>query len=68
MEKTAGFAAVIGLGIMFVCFMLDIPLLISIPCTLGAIAFYLFKGQSYSNRRQDTRLLLPPEEPPNVNC
>lgn len=67
MEKSAGFAAVIGLGVMLVCFMLDLPLWISIPSSLGVMAFWLFKGQSFSNRRQDRRLLLPTEEPPNVN-
>jgi hypothetical protein len=67
MSKSAGFAAIIGLGVMLVCFMLDIPLMISIPCFLGAMAFYLFKGQSYSNRRPDNRLYLPTDEPPNVN-
>ncbi len=67
MEKAAGFAAVIGLGVMLVCFMLDIPLMISIPASLCAMAFWLFRGQNFSKRRPDNRLLLPTEEPPNVN-
>jgi hypothetical protein len=64
MEKSAGFAAVIGLGVMLVCFMLDLPLWISIPASLGIMAFWLFRGQSFSNRRQDNRLFLPNDEPP----
>jgi hypothetical protein len=67
MEKSAGFAAVIGLGVMLVCFMLDLPLWISIPASLGVMAFWLFRGHSFSNRRQDNRLFLPNEEPPNVS-
>jgi hypothetical protein len=67
MEKSAGFAAVIGLGVMLVCFMLDLPLWISIPASLGIMAFWLFRGQSFSNRRPDNRLLLPTEEPPNTS-
>jgi hypothetical protein len=67
MEKSAGFAAVIGLGVMMVCFMLDLPLWISIPAFLGAMAFWLFKGENLSKRRPDNRLMLPPEEPPIVN-
>jgi hypothetical protein len=64
MEKSAGFAAVLGLGVMLVCFMLDLPLYISIPASLGVMAFWLFRGHSFSNRRQDNRLFLPNDEPP----
>src|SRR5260370_42077370 len=68
MEKSAGFAAVVGLGVMLVCFMLDLPLWIAIPAFLATMAFWLFKGESFSKRRQDNRLFLPNEEPPpNVN-
>jgi hypothetical protein len=52
---------------MLVCFMLDLPLWISIPASLGVMGFMVFKGESFSKRRQDKRLLLPTEEPPNVN-
>ena len=34
---------------------------------LGIALFCLLKVDNFSKRKQDQRLLLPPEEPPNVN-
>jgi hypothetical protein len=50
--------------VMLVCYMIDLPLLISIPASLGAMVFFAFKGDSHSKRKQDQRLLLPSDEPP----
>ena len=51
---------------MLVCFMLDLPLIISIPICLGVMGFCVLKVDNFSKRKQDNRLMLPPEEPPNI--
>ena len=46
--------------------MLDLPLIISVPICLGIMGFCLLKVDNFSKRKQDQRLMLPPEEPPNI--
>src|SRR2546423_8397916 len=67
MGYSAGMSAIIGAVTMLVCFMLDLHLIISIPICLGIMGFCLLKVDNFSKRKQDQRLMLPPEEPPNVN-
>jgi len=66
MGYSAGLSAIIGAIAMLVCFMLDLPLIISVPICLGVMGFCVLKVDNFSKRKQDNRLMLPPEEPPNI--
>jgi hypothetical protein len=66
MGYSPGLSAIIGAAAMLVCFMLDFPLLLSVPICLGIAGFCILRVDNFSKRKQDQQLLLPPEEPPNV--
>ena len=67
MGYSGGLSAIIGAAAFLVCFMLDLPLIVSGPICLGIAVFCLLKVDNFSKRKQDQQLLLPPEEPPNIN-
>jgi len=67
MGYSAGLSSIIGCAVFLVCFMLDLPLILSIPLCLGIIGFCMLRVDNFSKRKQDQRLLLPPEEPPHLN-
>jgi hypothetical protein len=67
MGYSAGLASIIGAAAFLVCFMLDLPLILSIPLCLGIVGFCMLRVDNFSKRKQDNRLMLPPEEPPNIN-
>ena len=67
MGYSAGLASIIGAAAFLGCFMLDLPLILSIPLCLGIVGFCMLRVDNFSKRKQDQRLLLPNDEPPNVN-